>query len=371
MARERHLLGEELGALFSRNGTLFTGFAVLLIIVSGVTVIDDSSKWWVSIVAVLSLAVVAFLFMNARVFIKAAVTLFLLSVLGSYAFKIGATLDPVGLGGSLWMTTMIATFFVCLAVSYLRQSARSRWGAAGLTLVLHFILTLLLTTSGVTVPIAVCISTTASFIVFSLLYFYGRGSRFKALEMPVVTLSEETAENLKKAAIETGRGGWRRKVKHSDSVVVWNEEVAFQLLEVEFTQKLGVGGGRRSTYLTHLGNNINPWLLQIVNRFVSLWGVRNADLLLVLLDTNNKNGDKPKVIGVETPDSKRKVAVGILPAKHLLSESKHEKLFSTIEKEFGDFALKLTPRQLNALDSHLPDENESETVKESLEEQEV
>lgn len=360
MARERHLLGEEFPNLMKRNGTVLTAFAVLLIIVSGVTIIDNPSNWWISALSVLGFCGVIFLFLNARVLIKAAIAVFLLSFLGSYAFKLGAVIDPLGTGGSFWMTTFIATFFLSLALSYWRPSAKSRWGVAGLTTVVSFFLTLLISSFGLSLTWSALLSAALSLVLFSLLYCYGRHAHAKTDTMPLLTLTGEEADALAETALASGRGAWHREVKGEHSVILWNESVAFQILEVALEQKFGVGGGRRRTYLTHLASNINPWLLQLVYKFLPARGVRGADIMLVLLDSNNKNGDTAKVIGVEAPDSKRKIAVGILPAKHLMSESKRERLFSTIEEEFAPFALKLSPKQLEALDQHLPAQEEKE-----------
>lgn len=44
-----------------RNGTLFTGIAAVLILLSGVTLINNPSQWWIAAVAVLGFGGVIFL----------------------------------------------------------------------------------------------------------------------------------------------------------------------------------------------------------------------------------------------------------------------------------------------------------------------
>lgn len=361
MARRRSLLGEDVSELLQRNGGLFTVFAVFLIIATGVAIFDRPDRWWWSAVAVAVFAIVAFLFMNARVLVKATVASVLVLIMGSYGFRLGATMDPQGVSGTIWMTSLYSTFFACLAGSFMWPSGKSRWGVVTATSVIGFAGVFLMGASGVPIGISIVLGSIFSIALFFLWYKFGKAARYKADAMPTVAISEELVNNLYEAAIESGRGAWKRSKKNTDSLVFWNEEAAFQLVGIHLDQPFGAGG-RKGEYLSYSSRNINPWLLSLVYRLIPTRKTRNADVMLVLLDFENKNGSKAKVVGVNVPDTRRKIPVGILPAKHLLSTTKHVKLLETVETEFSEFVTELSPKQLEALDSFLPEEEEIEAT---------
>lgn len=357
MARRRSVLGEDVSDLLQRNGGLFTVFAVLLIVATGVAIFDRPDRWWWSAVAVTVFAVVAFLFMNARVFVKAVVASILVLVMGSYGFKLGATMDPQGVSGTIWMTSMYSTFFACLAGSFIWPSGKSRWGVVTATSVAGFAGIFLMAAGGIPLGLAILLGNVFSVALFFLWYRFGKAARYKADAMPTVSTSEELVDSLHTAAIETGRGAWKRQKKETNSLVFWNETVAFQLVGLHLEQAFGVGG-RRGQYLTYRTRNINPWLLSLAYRLAPTRKTRGADIMLVLLDFENKNGSQARVVGVNVPDTRKKIPVGILPVKHLLSESKHGKLLALVEKEFNEFVTELSPKQLESLDSFLPEDDE-------------
>lgn len=367
MARRRSLLGEDVSDLLQRNGGLFTVFTVFLIIATGVAIFDRPDRWWWSAVAVAVFAVVAFLFMNARVLVKAAVASLLVLVMGSYGFKLGATMDPQGVSGTIWMTSLYSTFFACLAGSFIWPAGKSRWGVVTATSVVGFAGVFLMAAGGIQVEFAILLGSIFSVALFFLWYRFGKASRYKADVMPTVATSEELVDSLHEAAIDSGRGAWKRRTRETNSLVFWNEEAAFQLVGVHLDQAFSAGG-RKAEYLTYSTRNINPWLLSLAYRLVPTRKTRNADIMLVLLDFENKNGSKAKVVGVHVPDTRRKIPVGILPAKHLLSSTKRVKLLEAVEGEFSEFVTELSPKQLEALDSFLPEENDdTENVEEPAE----
>lgn len=368
MARKRSFLGEDVTEMLRRNGGLFTVFTVLLIVATGIAIIDRPDRWWLSAAAIVVLGLVVFLFMNARVLVKATVAILLVLVMGSYGFRLGALMDPTGVSGTIWMTSLYSIFFGCLAGSFMWPSGKSRWGVLTASTVFGFASTFVMATFNIQTELAIFLGSVITVSVFFLWYRYGKSARFKADKMPIISMSEELAESLKNAAIESGRGGWHRKSKRGDSVVFWNEESAFQLVGVHMDQKFAAGG-RKAQYLTYFERNINPWLLDLAYKMSPSWKTRRADIMLVMLDFENKNGSEPRVIGVNLPDSRKKIPVGILPAKHLLSDSKRDKLLTRVEEEFGDFVTELSESQLFALDSFLPEEESVEvTEEESTEE---
>jgi len=358
MARKAGFLGEDFQELMRKNGRLLTGFAVALIIVTGITIIDNLSNWFYAPLAIIMFFLVSFLFLNAKVFIKASVAILLTLTLGGYAFKFGSLIDTTSVGGILWMTSLFALFFLNLTFSFLWPSSKSRWGLVTLTSTLSFLTTLVFSSLSLPLTLASISSSLIWLAIFLLLYRYGFGARYKLTEMPLVGLPEETSQQLAASAVTQGWGSWERVVKGRGTIVVWNDSVAFQLSTMELSQAFG-NDGKKNSQLVYQGSPINPWLLELVYRLTPSRGTANADIMLILLDSNNKNGNLPRVIGVEIPDSKKRIPVGILPAKFLLGESKQGKIFEQLLQLFGDYVLGLTPKQVQHLDSHLPLEDDN------------
>jgi hypothetical protein len=355
VARKNNILGAELKEVFEDNSRVFTFFVSALIVVVGIVLIENPSRWWVAILGLLSFFVVLFLFLNARVIIKATISIFSVLVLSSYGFRLGAMLDNTAASGTLWMTSTLTVYLLNLCYSFLRPSSKSRWGAATLVTVLQFMFSTALVASGINLIVPFATSMVLGLLLFVFVYTFGFRTKIQLEAMPLVGLDNDTVESIYKSALDNGWGAWLPKKSGSDSVIVWNDDAAYHLTSVFFDQKLGIGGSKFKQELTHNGKAVSNWLLNLVYKKLPFTGTGNADIMLVLLDEGNKNGTQSKVVGVAVPDSKKRIPVGILPAKSLMATEKHRKLLQTLDREFGAFPTRLSTRQLNFLDSHLPD----------------
>lgn len=94
---------QELATVMKTNSTMLTGFAAVLIMVSGVAVVDHTERWWVPVVSLTVFSLVVFLFMNFRVIIKAIGSTVATVMLSSFAFTGGSLADRFGLGGLVWV----------------------------------------------------------------------------------------------------------------------------------------------------------------------------------------------------------------------------------------------------------------------------
>lgn len=358
MARERSGVSEVAQELLRRNGRIITIFTCLLIIAVGFTLVNDPGRWWVSLAAVALFFVVIFLFFNARVLIKSTVAIGLVLVESAWAFKIGAVSDYTGNGGSTWMLSTLVAFFTALAISYQMPSARSRWGVAALTTTASFFFVYSVAMGGLSLGWAAVIGAALNIAFFILIYRYGRRSSYKVNNMPPVDMDEETQKAITEGLRNYGWGAAPAKGRYKGGLLLWNERHAFVLSTMESKQRFGISAkGRRArgeSYLTYEGNNVNPWLMDLVFQLVPFWRTRGANIMLVLLDRRNGNGTDAKVIGVEVPDTKARIPVGILPAQSYLDSRRYPQMAKRIEDEFNGYLHALTPRQIRALDSRLP-----------------
>jgi len=141
------------------------------------------------------------------------------------------------------------------------------------------------------------------------------------------------------------------KKEYTSDYLVWNDTYAFVLHPVKLTSKFSISPGRKSTKLVHRGHSINPWLLYLINKRLPLWRSKNASMMLVLLDVENKNGVTSEAIGVSIPDSKKKIPVGIYPGKNFLNSSskKSAGVLDDIEKKYSSYLTTLTEKQKKAM----------------------
>lgn len=342
---------ESLLDTLKQNGGMFTIFAVILIFISGITLIDSPSNWWVTVASLLSFFVLIFLYMNARVFIKIGVASIITVLLASFSFKVGSYADPNGTGGLVWMCAILFLFFGCLAFSYLVSSGRSRWGSMIGTQIVAFGVTYIFALGFESVILGTVIGLLAGVGFFVAIYKLSGASRFSKKGMPVNSLTEEFISSSTTAAYENAMESFVIYGRKSEtgSVVVWAEKA--YLLHPIIMNKSFSAIGRKLDKLGYGRKNINPWLINISFQEVPVWKSRGASIMTVLVDLKNANGSTPRVIGVTLPDTNRKLPVGILPGKLLQSKDpeKLQKALETLEEEFGDFTKSITEKQKAAL----------------------
>lgn len=335
---------EDFRGFLQANGTLLTSVAAILVFGLGVTLVNDPSKWWYTLIAIIGLGFAAFLFLNARVVIKSTLSIFSVFIIASYGFKLGTEYDTTGFDGSVWMSTTLAAFFLNLTLSFIWPGVKSRWGVATLSAIVGFATTMILPITGLTVAMSSVIANIVSVLFFGFSYWFKTKKPFK--HMPeLIKPDNEFFENV----INAGWGAWSRK----HSVIVWNEHRAYNLVNVDLSQKFGANA-RKKPELTYQGKKIGGWLFNLSYKVTPFHGTRNADIMTVLLDTRNGNGKLGKVIGVAIPDSKKQIPVGIYPAANTRNM---KKFLDDLDENFKDYVRSLNAKQLEALDSFLPDEN--------------
>lgn len=342
---------ESLLDTLKQNGGMFTIFAVILICISGITLVENPSNWWITVVSLLAFFVTVFLYMNARVFIKIGVAGITTILLASLAFKVGSYADPTGTGGLVWMCAVLFLFFACLAFSYLVSSGRSRWGSMIGTQMIAFGATYVLAVGLESVLLGTLIGLLVGVAFFVIVYKLSGASRFSKKGMPVNSLTEDFINSATAAAYENSMDSvviYGRKPE-TGSVVIWAEKA--YLLHPITMNKAFSAVGRKLDNLGYARKSINPWLINISFQEVPVWKSRGANIMTVLVDLKNANGNTPRVVGVSLPDTKRKLPVGILPGRLLQSNNpeKLQKAFETLEEEFGDFTKSITEKQKAAL----------------------
>lgn len=347
------------------NGTLLTGIAVALIILTGLTLVNSPEQWWIIGAAVLLFGAIIFLFMNARVVIKIFVVSIINILMASESFKFGSAFDQYGIGGLIWMCGTFFTFFILIAYSYLTNSGASRWGSIGVSSVFGYVSTFLLSmVFELDVKISTCIGVIISGLIFTYLYKGTRKTRYSKSRMPANVFDEKIEEKLVKSAEESG---WNitplphKKDPTSGGFLIWDER-AYYLYPIDMDSPFS-NIGRKTFRLGYSKKDINPWLLNLAFKEPPLWRSRGANINVVLLDMNSKNGLDHKIIGVSLPDSKKKLPIGIFPSKIIKTEkdSKISALFDKIDLEMSPFTNDLNEKQKAALGRINKTEEDEET----------
>lgn len=344
MPREQKTVKNEIQSVVKKNATVLTWVGFFLVLSVGVTLVNDPSKWWMSLILVLLGAVVTLLFVNARAVLKFVVSFFIVLLEASFAFRIGADMNVQF--ASLWMMTILAFYALCLAFTFAVPRNKSRWNHSLLATISYFVVVFLLAPVGVS---SVWISFTAVFLLFCLIYCSFFTEFVFSSRRPLVILDENFQKELYEAAINSGRGAWKR----NKSVIIWNDSECFQLSTIQLEEQLSERVTMRKKGLSHKGMPISGWLYKEVMKLTPSRGISGADVVTVFLDTANRNGRKPKTIAIPVTDSKNSLVVGILPVASYLRKGDYLGILTAVEKEFGKYAGKLSEKQVNSLDSHL------------------
>lgn len=351
MAKQRNEFLDVVWDTMKENGKLLTVFACAAIIIGGITLIEAPQNWWIALLAVTGFFFVLFVFMNARVVLKAIATFLVTILLSAFAFNISIMSDLLASSAFIWFFGHYVTLFLCLTISYFLPSGQSRWTTLTFAVGIYFasVWGLVLIANNLTVASVVAVLVAVG--VFVLLYLFGGKSRFASKIMPQPVIENpELAAHIKTAAEHAGFNFRDVSTKEDSAYLVWDKR-AYVLYPVKMDQAFGIIGKRKKTQLSYKGKPINAWL-----RFLSFTKnpylkARGADTLLVLLDMNNKNGTDYKTIGVSMPDSRAVTPVGVMPARQLLaSEDKVlRKALVRIDPNFKAFVTDLTDKQKASL----------------------
>lgn len=342
------------------NSNLLVAFTTVLILVSGISVIDNPSRWWVPVLSLIALMTTVFMFMNFRVVIKGTVSVVMTAMLSSFAFTGGSLADPYGLGGVIWMGLIWALLFACLAWSYARQSGRSRWAVVMVTQMTSFLVSYSLVLSSVSVAISSVIGSIVGLLMFIVVYSVMGRNHFRAKNVPSNSMDDKLAATLVDSADFIGwNSALMPEKEDKGSVLVWNEDHAYMIHPVLMSSPFGTIG-RKSQRLSYNRKSITPWLNHLVYNKVPVWRSRGADITVILLDLNRRNGDKIRVISQPVPDSKKVIPVVIAPVSRVRKPSKIAAILQDVDRMLADSKRILSYSQLKAL-SGIGDTGEEKT----------
>ena len=342
--------GSPLLEAIKEHGTWFTISVVGLVVIFGITLVNDPSKWWVGLAVAAGLSLFLFTAANGRVVLKAIGSLFVLGLSIAGAGAMGSLVTTVPLFGLTWPVYQLSVYLLALALSYVAYSGRGRWTYLGLMAIGQFGITALLVVINTDPHISTILGAFVAFGGFAAAYFLNGRTRVSKL-MPASGFSRDFLEALIRGAeklnLELRIVPARRGI---DSHVLVYGDRAVILYPIALDQAFGAIG-RRMSRLGYRGKDINPWLLRLSFFTSPSWKSRGASPSLVLVDVNKKNGGEGKVIGISLPDSKRKAVVGVQPAPPSRKDrdSYGEKLITNSLRLMDDYSLELTPKQKLAL----------------------
>lgn len=356
---------ETIRSMFKKNGTFFTGLIAATVLIVGLTIANNPSQWWMGFVAVGGLGIVAFLFLNARVVFKVTASILVLLFSIVFIVELMPMIDPFGGGAVFWILLTVALYLVALTYSYYRPSGRSRWTRLVWALLLSFVATMSITVAGLEVAYASLIGASLGLGMFILRYSYTKHQRGMARKMPQNVYSEKLMSIFKRSTnsqvidLFTFKSRGLRKLfkknateeadqialqtggilvygngnKITDEKMLEQDQRAYFLYPINMDQKFGLGNKNELAYKT---NPISYWLTHLVYTQVPVWRVKGAPVLLVLVDLQNSNGDKPKVIASRSVDSSHVEPIGVIPLGKI---SKSKDPFEYLTKAFGDEVL--------------------------------
>lgn len=343
--------------VLNNNANLITVSAVALIVISGISIINNPANWFVPVISVLVLISLLFLFMNHRVFIKATVVFLMNIFFASIAFQTGMLLDAYHGGGFLWMSQILFSLFALLSYSYLTISGRSRWGTLAVSTITTFATTYIFGISGLGMPWSTLIGLIVGVVFFVFFYKYTGKTRYKKNTMPLNTVSKKLSVDLVKNFEELGWNATFIKTNNKKddkndllhgNFLVWKDK-AYVLYPVVMDRAFS-DVGYKTRKIGYKGKNINPWLINIFFKSIPLWKSKGADIGLVLLDMRAENGKDNKVIGASLPDTKKKLPIGIFPTKDIAGNIKKvDDLITSLDAEMSIYVDNLTDKQKKSI----------------------
>lgn len=343
-------------SVFKKHSIILTIIIILTIVGLALSITAGVDNWWVPLLLGFISVVSLLLFSNYRVVVKASISIMITIVLASIGFYQGNYVDfyTGGVNGLIWLSMTLALFCFCLFISYTFYSGKSRWGILTFTIIFHFILTLVLLLSSLNTVLTMSVSFVASFVFFVIFYLYTPKTNFSHKKMPVLEIKEKLEDNLSKGLEDFQ---WKFKVVQKNSknsfakkFLIYKDN-AYMLypvnMETHFKRKTVL----RKEIFTYKGKNINPWLLYLVSKELMYHKTAKSNIVLVLLDTQNRNGTTADLLTVDIPDSKYKIPVLIIPALGLRKNSDYvEKIISMIEENVLEYSEKLTDKQKLIID---------------------
>lgn len=336
------------------NANLITAFTALVVLFSGIAIVNNPSQWWVPLIGISSIFLIIFLMMNARVIIKSTVAFIAIILLASFGLQLGFFYDPLGSAGFSWMSITIAIPLALLGISYLFPRGRSRWGSLTASSIAGFFTTYILLFAPLNIYIDILIGALVNIAFFLVPYYVFGKTRYKKDIMPQNGLTKNALNS-----ITTGlmNDGWNVSVLNYDEesnegqVLTWKDNKAFLLVPSVLDNELTLIGSAKKPSLGYNGKSINPWLLNIIYNKIPSLRSKNAPITPVILDMRSSNGNNARSIGASLPDTKKRIPVVISPALNAIQNNrKMADVMDMIIRESSEYSHDLKPKHLKALD---------------------
>lgn len=190
-------IGRWTGDVIRDNSWVLTIAVAVLLIGETAMLVEYPSYWWVVPSIVVGLTLLAIIWSNARVLIKAVVAIIVLAVETTLSFLSGTALTSTVDGGTMWAVLMITGWMVGLAVTYFIPIQHSRWTSVGFGSVIGFALSYALMTFG---ALACGLGAFASTIIATVLLAWDpvQALTLRRRGLKLETLTDEQANTLTK-----------------------------------------------------------------------------------------------------------------------------------------------------------------------------
>lgn len=336
------------------HGRWVTIFSVVSILILGVTLIDNPSSGLSALIVLAAVALLSVIWIVKRSFFKAiavfvCVMLEASFIIDSASFVLSRSSVP------LYLSMLhVSTFLVLLTTSLLVTSRVGRWLPLFLSTFVGFVVVSLQLSLNVPSLVAYLSVVLFPLIIFCLMFYGNKKNSFDADSVPMFTMDQVRVQSCIERFLEKGYGATDSgSLTDAKSLVVWNDEVAFALHEIVLSSKLTIDVNGN---LQHEGKPVDSWLSKLFDRTLPIKKFGSVPVMLVLIDKNNTNGRKSRVIGVSIPNSTGVIPVGVLPGKGI-SLTEPDRLFITLVNEFERFTKPLNKMQTRRLDMSLPRES--------------
>lgn len=330
--------------------TLLTVFAILIIIFGGVQMVDNPEQWWAPPALILGVLAIILAFLYARVVIKAIMSVVIMSFGAYFGFFVGEVeYADIGTIGMLWAVSICLMYFFNLAISYLMSSLYSRWTLISLSTIVQFASVFFMMGATVEPRLAISIGALVSAILFFAVYKIPTDLAYRNSKMPENIASDVLTQKVREAFESEG---WTfRDTRHNGNnggyIVV--KDKAYFIYPVRMLQGFQE---YRKNQLRYMEKPVNKWLLSVMDKEIPVFRSKNAPITPVLLDLQNGNGSKGKVIGLSAVDSRKESPFGVFPGREINS-SREEKsvIVQNFEERFKDFSAPLSDKQIKAISS--------------------
>lgn len=282
-----------------RNAGIISALATLFIIFEGLTMVFVPSKWWIPIIALLVLSVIALSWSNHRMIIKAAVTILILAFVASFSM-----LAAVSFTGDAGRSLVVPLSFVLglsllLLITYIGlDTGASRWNAAQLSLIVAFVVSYMLLTAG---PMVMMASVLISMIITGCLWMKLApmwASRSGGMPSRPDMIEERHTERLTVALGDQWHVTARTDLKHPLHVARKDGDGRLlALIPMDFASPLHMG---RKHGLTYRGRKAEKYLYSVL-AYARAHTAENA--ITIIEDLTGTSEYFGKIIRIPVPDS--------------------------------------------------------------------